>query len=147
MAENRRRVAVLGGNRLPFARSDTFGFRCAKYSSPVTPALRAAFTAMRRDYSREKPVSEEVYRAYLSLYAYDRTGLDGEETKILDVALTKVVVPLNPGKNITVISEIVAMRHLLRFSGVDSAREFNDRLIEQMQKQKQIRGYLEEDYE
>ena len=82
-----------------------------------------------------------------STRAYDRTGLDGEETKILDVALTKVVVPLNPGKNITVISEIVAMRHLLRFSGVDSAREFNDRLIEQMQKQRQIRGYLEEDYE
>jgi len=82
-----------------------------------------------------------------STRAYDRTGLDGEETKILDVALTKVVVPLNPGKNITVISEIVAMRHLLRFSGVDSAREFNDRLIDQMQKQRQIRGYLEEDYE
>ncbi len=82
-----------------------------------------------------------------SARAYDRTGLDGEETKILDVALTKVVVPLNPGKNITVISEIVAMRHLLRFSGVDSAREFNDRLIHQMQKQKQIREYLEEDHE
>jgi HPr kinase/phosphorylase len=56
-------------------------------------------------------------------------------------------VPLNPGKNITVISEIVAMRHLLRFSGVDSAREFNDHLIQQMQKQRQLRGYLEEDYE
>jgi HPr kinase/phosphorylase len=82
-----------------------------------------------------------------STRAYDRTGLDGEETKILDVALTKVVVPLNPGKNITVISEIVAMRHLLRFSGVDSAREFNERLIHQMQRQRQIRGYLEEDYE
>jgi len=79
--------------------------------------------------------------------AYDRTGIDGEETKILDVALTKVVVPLNPGKNITVISEIVAMRHLLRYSGVDSAREFNERLIAQMQKQRELRGYLEEDYE
>ena len=41
----------------------------------------------------------------------------------------KVVVPLNPGKNITVISEVVAMRHLLKFSGVDSAQDFNDRLI------------------
>ena len=82
-----------------------------------------------------------------STRAYDRTGLDGEATKILDVALTKVVVPLNPGKNITVISEIVAMRHLLRFSGVDSAKEFNQRLIQQMQKQRELRGYLEEDYE
>jgi len=79
--------------------------------------------------------------------AYERTGLEGEETTILDVSLPKVVVPLNPGKNITVISEIVAMRHLLRFSGVDSAREFNDRLIGRMQQQRAIREYLEEDYE
>ena len=79
--------------------------------------------------------------------AYERTGLDGDETTILDVALPKVVVPLNPGKNITVISEVVAMRHLLRFSGVDSAREFNERLIGRMQQQRVIRGYLEEDYE
>jgi dienelactone hydrolase len=60
----------------PFARSDTYGFRCAKYSSPVAPALRGAFTAMRRDYNREKPVSDEVYRAYQSLYAYDHTELN-----------------------------------------------------------------------
>lgn len=79
--------------------------------------------------------------------AYERTGLDEETTEILGVSLPKVVVPLNPGKNITVISEVVAMRHLLRFSGVDSAREFNDRLIAQMQRQAVIRGYLEEDRE
>ena len=36
---------------------------------------------------------------------------------ILDVAVPRVVVPLNPGKNITVISEVVAMMHLLRYSG------------------------------
>jgi len=51
------------------------------------------------------------------------------------------------GKNITVISEVVAMRHLLRYSGVDSARQFNDRLIARMQGQRAIREYLEEDYE
>ena len=57
------------------------------------------------------------------------------------------MVPLNPGKNITVISEVVAMRHLLRFSGVDSAKDFNERLIAQMQQQRAIREYLVEDYE
>lgn len=82
-----------------------------------------------------------------SAHAYERTGLDVEETTILDVTVPKVVVPLNPGKNITVISEVVAMRHLLRFSGVDSAQEFNDRLIHQMQQQRAIREYLEDDYE
>jgi HPr kinase/phosphorylase len=75
---------------------------------------------------------------------YDRTGLDPEEIEILDVALPKVVVPLNAGKNITVLSEVVAMNHLLKYSGVHSARLFNDRLMESMQP---VRAYLEEDYE
>ena len=62
----------------------------------------------------------------------DRTGLASEETTILDVALPRVIVPLNPGKNITVISEVVAMMHLLRYSGVDVAAAFNERLIRRM---------------
>jgi HPr kinase/phosphorylase len=78
---------------------------------------------------------------------YDRTGLDGDDTTILDVTIPRVVVPLNPGKNITVIAEIVAMRHLLKYSGVDSAREFNEGLIGRMQERRVIREYLEEDYE
>ncbi len=78
---------------------------------------------------------------------YERTGLDGDETTILDVKLPRVTVPLNPGKNITVIAEVVAMRHLLKYAGVDSAREFNERLIGRMQEARNIREYLEEDYE
>ena len=80
---------------------------------------------------------------------YDRTGLEAEETEILEVKLPKVAVPLNPGKNITVIAEVVAMRHLLKYSGVDSAREFNERLIRRMQMagRQETREYLEEDYE
>jgi len=77
----------------------------------------------------------------------DRTGLTQEETVILDVALPRVIVPLNPGKNITVISEVVAMMHLLRYSGVDVAAAFNARLIKRMKEQKGVREYLQEDYE
>ncbi|HEY0778897.1 MAG TPA: HPr(Ser) kinase/phosphatase, partial [Gemmatirosa sp.] len=43
----------------------------------------------------------------------DRTGLDGETHDILGVALPRIRVPLNPGKNITVIAEVIAMNHLL----------------------------------
>jgi len=75
---------------------------------------------------------------------YDRTGLDRETTTILDVELPKVVIPLNPGKNITVISEVIAMRHLLRYSGVDSAAEFHRNMRRRM---KPVREYLEEDNE
>lgn len=75
---------------------------------------------------------------------YDRTGLDSESTDLLDVRLPKVAVPLNPGKNITVISEVVAMNHLLRYSGIHSADLFDKRLQAAM---RPVRDYLEEDYE
>ena len=75
---------------------------------------------------------------------YDRTGLDTQEVDVLGVKLPKVVVPLNAGKNITVLSEVVAMNHLLKYSGVHSAKLFNERLQQAMQP---LRDYLEEDYE
>lgn len=77
----------------------------------------------------------------------DRTGLTRESTTILDVTVPKVVVPLNPGKNLTVISEVVAMNHLVRMMGIDVAAAFNERLIRQMKEQRGLRQYLQEDYE
>jgi len=73
-----------------------------------------------------------------------RTGLERETTEILGVSLPKVTVPLNPGKNITVISEVVAMTHLLKYAGTDPALEFDQKLREAMEP---VRRYLEQDYE
>jgi len=75
---------------------------------------------------------------------YERTGLEAEEIEVLNVTVPKVVVPLNAGKNITVISEVVAMNHLLKYSGVHSARLLDERLRRAMAP---VRAYLEEDYE
>jgi HPr kinase/phosphorylase len=77
----------------------------------------------------------------------ERTGLQQLETKILEVSLPRVIVPLNPGKNITVIAEVVAMMHLLRYSGVDVAAAFNERLIRKMKEKQGLREYLQDDYE
>ncbi|MCH8935169.1 MAG: HPr(Ser) kinase/phosphatase [Gemmatimonadetes bacterium] len=77
----------------------------------------------------------------------DRTGLDTQTTTILGVELPQMVVPLNPGKNITVVSEVVAMNHLLKYSGIDSAHLLNDRLIAKLAEQRDQRDYLSEDYE
>jgi HPr kinase/phosphorylase len=79
--------------------------------------------------------------------AVDRTGLDTETADILEVTLPKVRVPLNPGKNITVICEVIAMSHLLKYSGVDPAERFNERLIKQMRAASEVRRYLQEDNE
>jgi len=78
---------------------------------------------------------------------YDRTGLDSQTTALLGVSLPLVTVPLNPGKNLTVICEVVAMSHLQRYSGVDSARQFNERLLQRMAERRQLQEYLEEDNE
>lgn len=68
---------------------------------------------------------------------YSRTGLEEDFLEVLEVQIPRVTVPLNPGKNITVISEVVAMNHLLKFTGVHSARVFDTKL----------KQYLEQDYE
>jgi HPr kinase/phosphorylase len=77
----------------------------------------------------------------------DRTGLSRDTQSILEVPIPKVIVPLNPGKNITVVSEVVAMMHLLRYSGVDVATAFNERLIKRMREKRGVREYLRDDFE
>ncbi len=77
----------------------------------------------------------------------DRTGLDSAAGDILGVELPKAVIPLNPGKNITVVAEVVAMNHLLKYSGVNAAEVFNDRLIARMRAAADLRRYLAEDDE
>lgn len=75
---------------------------------------------------------------------YDRTGLETEEVDILGVSIPKVTVPVNAGKNLTVLSEVVAMNHLLKYTGVYSARLFDARLKASL---RPTRSHLEEDYE
>jgi HPr kinase/phosphorylase len=77
----------------------------------------------------------------------ERTGLDGETTEILGVPIPRVTVALNPGKNITVIAEVIAMHHLLKWSGIDPAERFNARLMKQMRDKTEIHRYLREDHE
>ena len=79
----------------------------------------------------------------------DRTGLDTNTTTILGVAIPLITVPLNPGKNITVIAEVIALNHLLRYSGINPAEVFNQRLIGRMKQAAagNVREYLQEDDE
>jgi len=79
----------------------------------------------------------------------ERTGLDVATTKILEVELPKITVFLNPGKNITVIAEVIALNHLLRYSGMHAPEVFNQRLIGRMKAAaaENVREYLQEDHE
>ena len=77
----------------------------------------------------------------------ERTGLDMEMTSILDVEVPRIKVHMNPGKNITVIAEVIAMNHLLRYSGVDPAEAFNDRLKGHLREKADVQRYLLDDVE
>ena len=64
--------------RSPFDRSDENGFRLAEYldSQPLPAALTGPIPLPARDYTREVPVSDDVFRAYEGLFAIDPESLD-----------------------------------------------------------------------
>lgn len=78
---------------------------------------------------------------------YDRHGLDRETTEILGVSIPKVTVPIFPGKNNTVIAEVVALDFMLKTYGIDTARDFNRRLLETMSTHGKTKQYLTHDRE
>ena len=63
---------------------------------------------------------------------YERVGLDDQMVKYLDVQIPLITIPIFPGKNITVIAEVVALNHLVKVYGYHPARALNDRLMESM---------------
>jgi HPr kinase/phosphorylase len=81
---------------------------------------------------------------------YTRTGLDGQSIAILDVEVPLVKLPIFPGKNVTVITEVIALNYLLKHYGYDAAKEFAKRLegmIGQKKKGNRAINYFEHDFE
>lgn len=74
--------------------------------------------------------------------AYDRLGLDEEKMKIIDTDITKLTIPVQPGRNVSVIIEVAAMNYRLKKLGVNAAQEFSRRLEEVIS----VQDELEEDY-
>ncbi|WP_082676299.1 HPr(Ser) kinase/phosphatase [Shouchella shacheensis] len=62
--------------------------------------------------------------------AYDRLGLEEEKMKIFDTEITKITVPVRPGRNLAVIIEVAAMNFRLKRLGFNAAQEFSERLTE-----------------
>ena len=58
----------------PFARLPEYGFRLARYTTPPPESALAPVQVNFRDFSREKAAPDEIFRAYRSLYAYDKRG-------------------------------------------------------------------------
>jgi len=64
-------------------RRPNFGLRCVRLDSPPSAAAAARIEVPTRDYSKDKPVSDDVFKAYKAMYVYDKGELAArvEETE------------------------------------------------------------------
>ncbi|ANB57652.1 HPr(Ser) kinase/phosphatase [Anoxybacillus sp. B7M1] len=61
---------------------------------------------------------------------YDRLGLEEEKVRIIDTEVTKLTIPVRPGRNLAVIIEVAAMNFRLKRMGMNAAEEFSARLTD-----------------
>jgi HPr kinase/phosphorylase len=82
---------------------------------------------------------------------YTRTGLDEATVTISGVELPYIKLPIIPGKNITVISEVISLNYLLRHYGHDAAKILQERLGNRLKNKesgnKRSTDYFEHDFE
>jgi HPr kinase/phosphorylase len=78
---------------------------------------------------------------------YERTGLEDHTTTILGVPIPLVTVPIYPGKNITVIAEVIALNYLVKAYGFDAAEELDKKLSEIMMQNSRLKMLARDDLE
>jgi HPr kinase/phosphorylase len=66
----------------------------------------------------------------------DRIGLDQEYYEILDILIPHVTIPVRTGRDLARLVEVAALDQKLKSMGHNSAVEFNQRLLNLMQKKK-----------
>ena len=67
---------------------------------------------------------------------YDRIGLDNETVEILGIKVPMITIPVRPGRNLAIIIEIAAMNNRQKKMGVNTAEEFQERLMSRFNPQK-----------
>jgi len=96
---------------------------------------------------RQKRIEiEVVLKEWEEGVAYDRTGLDRSYTELMGVRIPSIVVPLVPGKSVSVIIEVVALSHILRTYGYDAAGRLDKRWTEHIERHR-IPGFESRDIE
>jgi len=79
---------------------------------------------------------------------YERVGLDELKTDVLGVQIPLVQVPITPGKNITVIAEVIALHYLVKVvGGFSPAEKLNQHMLQVMKRKSAARAWVREDTE
>lgn len=77
----------------------------------------------------------------------ERIGLEKKKKEILGIGVPHIVIPLSPGKNISVIAEVIAMNYLLDLRGVRPAEEYNRELKRILSEREMPSVHFDEDIE
>lgn len=62
----------------------------------------------------------------------ERTGLETDMFDILGISLPHIILPVRPGRDLARLVEVASMVQALKLLGHDSAKDFNERLIQFM---------------
>jgi HPr kinase/phosphorylase len=91
---------------------------------------------------------EVVLKEWSADEDYERMGLEDRKTSFLGVEIPRVEVPIVPGKNVTVIAEVVALNYLVKvYGGYSPAERLNQHLIELMKRKSAAKAWVREDTE
>ncbi len=82
---------------------------------------------------------------------YTRTGLDDSTISIMDTEIPYIRLPIVPGKNLTVVAEVIALNYLLKHYGYDAAKVLIDKIQDKMNLSEEFDNtnvkYFEHDFE
>lgn len=59
---------------------------------------------------------------------YNRIGLSDETTRLFNTDITKITIPVRPGRSIASLIEVAAMNHRLKVMGYNAAEDFTNQL-------------------
>ena len=63
---------------------------------------------------------------------FDRVGMEDRFTRILGILIPEYILPVKPGRNLSIIVETVVLNQMMKNQGVNTAAKFNERLIRRM---------------
>ncbi|MBN2572137.1 MAG: HPr kinase/phosphorylase [Ignavibacteriales bacterium] len=82
---------------------------------------------------------------------YTRTGLEQLKIDLMGIDIPYMKLPILPGKNLTVVAEVIALNYLLKHYGYDSAKVLKSRLTKRIKKKNtevnRVIDYFEHDFE
>ncbi len=88
---------------------------------------------------KEVPIDMVVHlEDWDETHYYDRVGLEERFTEFLGVKVPLYVHPVKPGRDVVLLIETTLLNHRLKEMGYHSAKEFNQKLLEEIARKREL---------